>query len=202
LTVGSGVMPIHSVLSKVLPLFRHEFPAVDLRLRELLPQEQSRMLREGLTDVGFLIPPFDQVDLASEVVFNDPLVAVLPSDHVLAKKRSMDLRDLTNERFVMPTRAWAPTYYDHLVMVCREAGFSPNIVHTAAELRTIFTLVAAGLGTALGTASTRTSSVDGVTYVPVRAATVPVWMAWRSSNTNPLVKEFIELVRSNSAAIA
>lgn len=202
LTVGAGVMPIHSVLSKVLPLFRKEFPAVDFRLRELLPQEQSRMLREGLTDVAFVIPPFDQVDLTSEAVFSDPVVAVLPSDHELAKKRSMDLHDLANERFVMPTRAWAPTYYDHLIMVCREAGFSPNIVHTATEFQTIFTLVAAGLGTALGTASTRASSVDGVTCVPVRSTTVPVWMAWRSSNTNPLVKEFIELVRSSSAGVA
>lgn len=200
LTVGAGVMPIHSVLSKVLPLFRKEFPGVDFRLRELLPQEQSEMLREGFIDIAFLVPPFNQADLSSEVVVDDPVVAALPADHRLAKKRAIELQDLSGERFVMPNRAWAPTYYDHLILVCREAGFSPNIVHTAGEFQTIFTLVAAGLGTALAAASTQTDTVDGVVYVPVRSVVIPVWMAWRNPNANPLVNGFIELVRRGQRA--
>lgn len=197
LTVGAGVVPVYAVLSRVLPLFRREYPGVDFHLRELLPQEQSRMLREGSVDIGFVIPPFESDDLATEVVLNDGIVALLPSDHALAKKKLLDLSELASERFVMPNRSWAPTYYDYLITVCREAGFSPNIVHTAEEFQTIFTLVGAGLGVAFATASTRALPVAGVTAVPVRSAAMPVWMAWRSHDKNPVLKGFVELVRAN-----
>lgn len=198
LTVGAGVMPVHTVLSKALPRFRQEFPGVDFRLRELLPQQQSEMLREGAIDVGFIIPPFDLEGLQTETILNDGLVAALASDHVLAKRRAIDLHEVMNDRFVMPDRAWAPTFYDHLITLCREAGFSPLIVHTANEFQTLFTLVAAGLGVALAPASTRIIEMDGLVCVPVRTVTVPVWMAWRGGNKNPAVNRFIEMVRAQA----
>src|SRR5581483_6022342 len=101
LTVGAGIIPIHTVLSRVLPEFRKEFAGVDFRLRELLPQQQSQMLRQGGVDISFAIPPFDHDELATEVVLNEPIVAVLPADHALARKKTIDLSELAGERFVM-----------------------------------------------------------------------------------------------------
>jgi DNA-binding transcriptional LysR family regulator len=201
LTIGAGVIPIQTVLSRVLPQFRTKFPGVDLRLRELLPYEQSGMLREGSVDISFVIPPFEHDELAAELVVEDPVVAVLPTDHRLAQKDSIALRALAAERFVMPNRAWAPTFHDHLIALCRKAGFSPAVVHTAGDFQTIFTLVGAGLGVGLTTCSTRAISVEGVTCVPVRSAAVPVWMAWRNNDPNPAVQGFLDLVRAahNSA---
>lgn len=198
LTVGAGVMPIQSVLTKVVPLFRKEFASVHFRLRELVPQAQSHMLRDGSIDVGFVIPPFDQAGLSSELVLTDGIVAWLPNHHPLTKKHSLELSDLENERFVLPDRNWAPTYFDHLIMACREAGFSPNIVHTGNDFQTVITLIGAGLGIGLAAASTRTIPVEGVHSVPIHSAGIPVWMAWREDNKNPVAIGFVELVRSHA----
>jgi DNA-binding transcriptional LysR family regulator len=200
LTIGAGVVPIHTVLSRVLPDFRKQFPGVDFRLRELLPHEQARMLRQHSIDVSFVIPPFEHVGLDSQVILQENIIAVLPNDHALARKRVLDLDELATERFVMPNRSWAPTFYDQLINACREAGFSPNIVHTAGEFQTIFTLVGAGLGVALATVSTRTSPVDGVACVPTRSTPVPVCMAWRSDEPNPAVRSFLDMVRSSTGS--
>lgn len=201
LTVGAGVTSIGSVLSQVLPAFCQDHPGVDFRLRELPPQKGADMLRTGAIDLGFLVPPFNQEDLATEVVLRDPVVAILRIDHPLANGHPIELSEIASERLVVPDRGWSPTLHDQLIRVCQEAGFSPNIVHTAGQFQTIFMLVRAGLGMGLATSSAQASSVPGVSCVPVRSATVPVQMAWRSSDESPVLRGFIQLVRSRFVAM-
>ena len=200
ITVGAGVVPIYSVICTVVSGFHEAFPGVDFHLRELLPHDQTSLLRNRGIDVGFVIPPVNAPDLASEVVFEDALVAVLPTEHRLSKKRSITPLELQGERFIMPDRAWAPTYFDYLIALCRDAGFSPNIVHLAREFQSMMALVGAGLGTALVPSSMRLVGVEGLAPVLVRPASLPVQMMWRPSENNPVVAAFLDLVRSSVRA--
>ncbi len=46
-------------------------------------------------------------------------------------------------------REAGPAYYDNMVKVCMDAGFSPSIVQTANEMVPILSLVSCGMGIAL-----------------------------------------------------
>lgn len=196
LTVGAGVVPIYSVLSKVVSRFHKQFPGVDFRVRELIPSDQVRMMREGGIDVGFIIPPAETSGLNTTVIMQDELSVLLPAGHKLAKKRSVAVSELTDERFIMPDRHWAPTYFDHIVALCRQASFSANIVHEAQAFQTMVALVGAGLGVAVVPTSLRSVGVDDVESVPLRSSVLPVMMIWRPADRSSVVAAFIELVES------
>ncbi len=67
--------------------------------------------------------------MRSEELFADELMVVLPEEHPLAARGSVQLVELAGERFLFPTRpANAEGPYDHYFSVCREAGFDPHVV--------------------------------------------------------------------------
>ena len=79
---------------------------------------------------------------SSELLYTDPVVAVLPSDHRLAGG-PLRLHDLANERFVVCDRNIAPTIADKITSLCAQAGFPPNIVQTSNLVSSVLTLVEA-----------------------------------------------------------
>ncbi len=104
--------------------FRKRYPGVRVSVSELLPSQQAEALLNGTLDVGFtrpLDPPFDQL-LKSELLYPDPLVAILPKDHRLARA-PVDVRKLAGERFVMVARETSTALFDKIISVCSDAGF-------------------------------------------------------------------------------
>ena len=76
-------------------------------------------------------------------------MAALPAGHRLAKRKRIGSAELAEEPFVLYTRATGPSVHDAIVGYCREAGFTPRIEQEAADVQTIVSLVAAGLGVSL-----------------------------------------------------
>jgi DNA-binding transcriptional LysR family regulator len=112
---------------------------------------QVERLRAAALDLGLLRPPLpgpaDDLELVS--VSREPLVAVLPSDHRLAKRRRIAVSTLADEPFVLFPRALGPGLYDEVTALCRRGGFTPVVVQEAVQLPTIVGLVAAGCGVSI-----------------------------------------------------
>jgi DNA-binding transcriptional LysR family regulator len=106
---------------------------------------QSEALLKGTIDVAFMRPPEPPFDrqLRSEMLFMDPLVAVLPAGHRLAG-RPLRLAALADERFVMFDRSLAPAMFDRIIALCAQAGFVPKIEQTSSHLWSVLTLIQAG----------------------------------------------------------
>ena len=71
----------------------------------------------------------------------------LPSEHPLAAKRALTLRDLRDEDWVQ-TSSSSPCAR-HVVRSCLAAGFEPNVTFESDDYETVQGLVAAGVGVAL-----------------------------------------------------
>jgi DNA-binding transcriptional LysR family regulator len=79
----------------------------------------------------------------------DNLVALIPSNHPLAVKDSIDLIALQNEDFIIGnTQKWIP-FYKILQHDCKMAGFEPNITIEASSSEEILGYVSAGCGVSL-----------------------------------------------------
>jgi DNA-binding transcriptional LysR family regulator len=134
LTIGYMASAELTVFPRVLPAFRKRYPDVDLVLQILAPREQFQRLRAGRLDVGFVRLPARDRRLAIVPVFREPLVAVLPEDHTLARQRTVSLRSLRDETFVLFPREHSPAYYDSLMEICRESNVEPKLVQESEKL--------------------------------------------------------------------
>jgi len=71
---------------------------------------------------------------------------LLPSDHALATKSSLQLRDLTATPFVLFPRAYNPGFYDRILAAFARAGVTPRIAEEVWPRANGIGFVRAGIG--------------------------------------------------------
>jgi len=201
-------------LPRILGAFRGAYPDVVLDLESMTTLRQTEALRDGRIDVGLLRPNTpgsprggrggrDGVTAAglapgllSRAVSEDPVVAVLPARHRLSRRKRIRLAELADEPFVFYARLSGPAVHDTIVGFCRAAGFAPRIEQEAADVNTILSLVAAGLGVSLLISPTPPSNPDAVVYREL-SDDLPPWqlsVAWSPDNRSPVLARFLELL--------
>jgi DNA-binding transcriptional LysR family regulator len=186
-----------SGLTELLRFYRGRFPAMELVLREMPPQDQLDALKTHAVDVGFVRGAVFDKDLATERVRRERLVVALPSDHPLASARrtKISLATLADEPWIVFPRVRGPSFFDQFISLCREAGFSPRIVQEAPQLD-IISLVAAGFGVAVVPSSVSALGRSGVVYLEIAGSPrADLLAAWRVDETSAAVHEFLAAVR-------
>jgi DNA-binding transcriptional LysR family regulator len=134
--------------------FRELNPEVELSLRNIVTAEQVRMLEDGALDIGFLRVPLGEHPVLEVVtVHREPFVLVVPSSDRLAKRKRVRLRELAGQDFVGVERASAPAFHDLIFGMLRDAGIALNVSQSAAEIPTLISLVASGMGVSILPAS-------------------------------------------------
>ncbi len=199
LSIGFIGSANYSVLPQVIREFRKRFPAVELSLTEMNTSQQLEALLDGRIQVGFMRPPKGMGDkeISVEPVFHEPLVVAMPGNHPLRKERILSLRRLSNESFIMIPRQRGPGFFDHIITLCQQEGFSPHIVLEASQFHTIIGLVAAGIGISILPASMQRSRILGVVFRSIsgKAETV-LHMAWVKDNRAPVLQNFLDAARA------
>lgn len=180
----------YDVLPRVAREVRQQLPEVDLELRgELL----SPQLIEGLTDRTYdvvVVRPDGRRRPAISVrrLRTERLVAVLPTQHRLARRRRIGLAALADEPFVIHPSGHRSSMHEQVLSACAAAGFEPSGLLEVAETATLVVFVAAGLGVALVPEPVRSLGLDGVSYVALtRPPTIDLALATRSGETGPAV---------------
>jgi len=161
-----GVPP--SVMLTKLPAairkYRQRYPGVTFSLREMGTSAIEEALLNRSIDLGFLRETQGPLSLRSDLFVTEPLVAVLPATHPLAKQKTLRLQALRKEPFVFFPRRIGPAFYDVLLGECGDAGFVPNVVQEATQWQTVISLVEAGLGVSIAPACVEKFGWAGVVY--------------------------------------
>ncbi|HVU06066.1 MAG TPA: LysR substrate-binding domain-containing protein [Polyangiaceae bacterium] len=182
-------------LTALLRAFRAEFPDVELVLREMAPAAQLEALKEGILDIGFVRGPVEDASLTAEHIRKERLLVAVAADHPFASRARIPLEQLASEPFVMFPRARAATFFDQLMAICRNAGFTPKIVQEAPQLD-IVSLVAAGFGVALMPESIREVNRPDIALVPlVGSPSIELLVAWRAGNGSSVLQTFLGVTR-------
>jgi len=202
LTIGFFNGGPGSEVPAIIKSFRRLHPGVHVSVVDMVPGLQATALVDGAIDIGFTRPletPFDQL-LRSELLYEDPLVAVLPKDHRLARK-PVDLRKLAGERFVLVAPESSPALFGKILALCLEAGFSPRIVSTGVVWASVVLLVEAGEGIAILPSNLQHGASKNLSFCPLTnpAAEIGLVMAWSPQREGPVLNEFLKLVRDYPA---
>jgi DNA-binding transcriptional LysR family regulator len=196
-TLRIGYVPavVYTGLPEIVRAFRKRLPGVDVRFQEMSPALQLEALLGERVDVGFVRGPVHEPALAAKTVLEEPLVAVLPSGHRLGGHKRLGLAMLAGEPFVLQARSRGPESHDHILALCRNAGFSPRVVQEGSHID-VLSLVASGAGVAIVPTSLRVFRRAGVVFCPLRERPVTqLTMVWRKNAASPVLREFLAEVQ-------
>ncbi len=200
LTVGFSGSVMFTDLPAAIGTYRRRYPKVELRLRESNTSAQISALLMGTLDLAFLRDGDATEGIEISTLFEERYVAVLPVGHALAGKRSLHVRDLRNEPFILFARRMGPLAFDRTIACCERNGFRPNIVQDAPQWPTLVRLVAAGLGVSLAPGCVANVAIPGAVYREVRAACrTTVDLGVKAGSASTLAGNFIEIARERLA---
>jgi DNA-binding transcriptional LysR family regulator len=199
LSIGFISTAAYTFLPKVLRNFTQDFPKTELTLLESTTDQIVADLEKGTLDLGCAFSSSQlPACLTYRTTSREPLVAVLPANHALAKLPKVPVERLANERFLVFERHIGPMMFDNVVSVCMRHGFSPKIFPTRA-MNTVVSLVAGGMGVALVPMSIKVMHREGVVYLPLRGepTLIESGVMWRTEDDSPALASLLAYLPRN-----
>lgn len=188
---------VNRPLPFILKEFHARFERININLAHMSTERQKSALLDRKIDLGFLIGPFDNPDIASVEISHDTLMVVLPAQHPLADSASVELEQLAEERFIFgPTSDWRP-YRAIVEKLCLDAGFLPDVVEEPYNSDAIFGLVAHNVGITIYPARARRMYPRGLTVRPIANVNqeVTTIAAWHKRNPLKILQNLIGTVK-------
>lgn len=200
LVIGFVTSASYSILPPAVRRFRARWPGIEVSLREMIPSAQLVAIERREIDVGLLRPPVDHPGVDVETVLDEPLVAALPAGHALAERKSLALRDLAQEPWVLFPRRHGPGLIEVILDACRAAGFTPSVAHEPNEMQAVLAFVASGLGVSLVPASLSSFHGSDIVYRRLRGLRdcVALAIASAAGRDSAVVRNFAATCREQA----
>src|SRR5271156_2661505 len=198
--VAVGVIP--TVAPYLMPgyaaAFARNYPDAKLRIVE----ETTSVLVEGLRnlsiDVAILALPLRHKDLELFQIRTEPLFAALSADHPRASAKSLALKDLRGESFVMLRDGHC--FRNLSIDTCTRARITPHIAFESGQFSSLLGMVAAGVGVSLvpEMAIDRNIACRYVRLNDVQATRTIVTAVLRGRSFNPVQQAFVSGIRGKA----
>ncbi len=177
--------------------YAKSFPEVQVSLIEMTAQQQLDAFAAGLIDLGFSrpLPHATRAEFVIEPIYMDTLTVVLPSEHRLARAKTVRLSELEYESFVLFKRSQAIGLFDQIISACEREGIAPRIVSEPESMQMLLTEVAAGLGVSIAPGCVRRLFTKGCSFVPLskQKPSIPTELHYRPEPVQPAVEAFVAL---------
>lgn len=187
MVTGCTITPLFTAVEA----YRHAHPGVKLAMRENDSESMLAEVEAGNLDVAIVgtagAPP---ATLQSMTIISEPLAALVPAGHPLARRKNVDYATLAEESLVsMPVgtgvRATLEIGFQH-------AGFAAQVAVEASAGDAVADLSARGVGIGVLSESMAREYTDRLSVVVLRGNPVPAVLAvvW-SSTPSPAVRAFV-----------
>lgn len=184
------------VLPDLLNRINAEQPMITTSLEELSNSMQVEMIQKDKLDIGFVRLASVPEDLEMRPILRDSFSIVVPQNHPIGESDFLSVSQFADESFILFSSDYSNYYYEQIMSICRDSGFSPKIRHKSVHALTIFRLVEKGLGIAI----VPTSLQEGYD-LKVRFMEIPgipqfteLSVIWKPQNRNPALKKVLPLI--------
>ncbi len=203
-TVTIGVIPTVApyLLPKAIAAFMKQFPGIEIVVQEEPTARLLKLLHGYEVDLALLSPPFPMEKLETHPLVNEELFLALPPSHPLVTKRSIRAENLRSERLIVMQEGHC--LGDQVLGFCSRREKHPWISFRSAQLETIQSLVASGMGISLIPAmATRRGHTETPVYRSLSGkkpgrSIVAAWPKQRPPGC--AASEFLNILRANVAA--
>jgi LysR family hydrogen peroxide-inducible transcriptional activator len=148
-SVTIGVIPTVApyFLPQRLTRFSRKHPQVQLTVVEEITPALLELLRASKADLAILALPIRGHEFESFPLLVEPLFAALPQGHKLAKRRSLSLKDLRSQPFLLLRDGHC--FRDTAVAACDRARLHPQIIFESGQFSSLLSMVGAGMGVSI-----------------------------------------------------
>ncbi|NLD53433.1 MAG: LysR family transcriptional regulator [Burkholderiaceae bacterium] len=201
IAIGFTATASYDLLPRLVGLHHARYPGVGFVFKELLIEEQLRLLGTGSLDIAIVRPPVDAQRFDGITVMRDHWSVAVPASHALARGKTIAIRHLHDAPYI----AWSPiSKYFHVIQerLFEESGVVPRRVVSMPQPPAILAMVRAGLGLALVPGG---MAGHGLAGVALRRLTAPAVdpallclesvLTWRRDNQEAAVQRFLATAR-------
>ena len=144
-----GVIPTIApyFLPPELTSFTGQFPQAQLTVVEEITPVLLERLRATAVDVAILALPIRGHEFDTLPLLTERLFAALPKKHPLARRRTLSLKDLRKEPFLLLRDGHC--FRDTAVAACDRARLNPKIVFESGQFSSVLSMVSTGMGVSI-----------------------------------------------------
>jgi LysR family transcriptional regulator, hydrogen peroxide-inducible genes activator len=197
-SVAVGIIPTIApyLMPQFVAVFSKKYPDAKLRILEETTPVLVESLRNLSIDVAILALPLRHKEFQLYPLRTEPLFAALAKDHPRAGAKSMSLRELRGEQFVMLRDGHC--FRDLSVAACSRAKVNPRIAFESGQFSSLLGMVAAGVGVSLvpEMAVDKSAGCNFVRVSDAQASRTIVAAVLRGRSFNRVQQAFLDHVRS------
>jgi LysR family transcriptional regulator, hca operon transcriptional activator len=183
-------------LPEVLQLLREELPNIHVVISTQNSPQLATAIAQGRMDAAFIRREPCAPDLEFRSLVKEPLVVFMPSDHRLAARQAIDVRDIDGETFISVSgsalsRAGTPPALRVVIdAYLRKCGIHVRPSHEVDNLAGVMSLIASTHGLALLPVYARKFLSESVTTRSLEGETptIELGLGYDKSNDSPTLK--------------
>jgi DNA-binding transcriptional LysR family regulator len=189
-----------SQLPGIMAKLREKFPNAELTVASGTSQNLVDKMMHGELDTAFVSLPVDNLNVSTESLFSDEIVAIAHPKHPLAKEKYISAATLAGEKLILGerggnTRRMIDEFF-------QAANVRPNIVMQLSRQEAITKMVEEGLGVGMAGAKSVAREIrDGkLTSWLIEGAEIKWELGLarlRGGHFSPIGKEFVRLCKES-----
>src|SRR5580700_8909559 len=190
-------------LPEAMRILHDELPNIDVTVSSQNSPDLADALMRGRLDAAFMRPEVRADELIYRHVIAEPFIVVFPSNHRLAAHEAIELREIVDETFLIPSKT-APISRLVVEDYLKRSGLNIVPDHEVDNITHAVSMIASTGAVALLPAYPNNLLPWSVTSRPIRgdAPTIDLVVGYNKANRSPILKLFLSRVDDLSARIS
>ncbi|MBX7172668.1 MAG: LysR family transcriptional regulator [Pyrinomonadaceae bacterium] len=195
--IGHPASITFSVLPKILSELAQKHPNIIAQMFEVDSVDIDTSLLTHRIDLAFNRELPKAKELNSKLLMTENFALVVPANHPINQAKKVNLSELKDEWFVLPSLAGKSEHAAQLRAIFAEADFLPKVRFESDFGATLLGLVAKGLGISVMPFSYSHYLPEEVRFIKI-PPTSSLYAIWRTNDKSSVLKNFLQVIENNS----
>ena len=194
--VGSAMQ---EVIPQLIKKCNTSFPNIHFSLDEMSNRAQIDAIQHYKIDLGFVRLNTVPSDIALQPILEEHFALVIPKGHTIRMHNFKELRQFENASFILFSSDYSSNYYNNIMSIFTDAGFTPKVSHKSIHANTIFRLVESGLGVAIVPMSLTKGASLAIDIEVIELKNIPqratLSIAWKKDRYYPALDKLFNFLK-------
>ncbi|MFV0541174.1 MAG: LysR family transcriptional regulator [Aestuariibaculum sp.] len=192
--VGSAMQ---NIIPQLLLRFTKTHPNILFSLKEMDNNKQIEGLLLQDIDIGFVRQEKVPKGICRLPLLEEPFCLVLPANHPSNSKNFKNLLQFKTESFILFDPEYSASYYDKVMDIFQDSGFSPLVSHNTIHAGSIYKLVENGFGISIVPKSLQTKNNVSIKFIELNNIKQRTTLSaiWNTENKNPILGKILNLIK-------
>ena len=196
LKIGYVGSAMQDVIPNLLLKFEKNNSDILCNLKEIDNQKQIKDLLSFDLDIGFVRLERVPRNLEIKSILKENFCLVLPKNHKTNQENFKNLLAFKNESFILFDAKYSASYYEKVMQIFDDCGFTPLVSHNTIHSSSIFKLVENGFGVSIVPKSLAKKRGYKIKFIELDKIPQKTTLSviWNQKNGNPILNDVLRLL--------